>query len=232
MPNDKPVATIVGAGPGLSATLARKLAGAGCAVALAARNPAKLSGIADEIGAIALECDATFPSDVAKLFADVERELGTPDVVVFNAAARVMGPIAELDADAVQKVVLNSAMGGFLTGQAAAHAMASRRSGTILFTGASASFKGYPNSAPFAMAKFALRGLAQSMARELGPKGIHVGHVMIDGAIRSAARPEPDDKPDSMLDLDGIAEAYLHLIAQPRSAWTFELDLRPWVERF
>ncbi|WP_267382296.1 MULTISPECIES: SDR family NAD(P)-dependent oxidoreductase [unclassified Sphingomonas] len=223
---------IVGAGAGLSAMLARKLAGTGYAVVLAARDPGKLKPLAEETGGLAIGCDATSADDVARLFAEAEARLGVPAVVIFNAAARVMGPLAELEPETVQQVIVASAMGGFLTGQAAARAMAPRGSGTILFTGASASFKGYPNSAPFAMAKFALRGLAQSMARELGPQGIHVAHVMIDGAIRSAARPEPSDKPDSMLDSAAIAEAYLHLIAQPRSAWTFELDLRPWIERF
>ena len=232
MQNDKPVAIIVGAGAGLSATLARKLAGAGYAVTLAARNPDKLHELAEETKALAIACDATSSDDVSRLFATTEAKFGAPDVVIFNAAARVMGPIVDFEPEAVRQVIVASAMGGFLTGQAAARAMASRGSGTILFTGASASFKGYPNSAPFAMAKFALRGLAQSMARELGPKGIHVAHVMIDGAIRSAVRPEPADKPDSMLDPTAIADAYLHLISQPRSAWTFELDLRPWIERF
>ena len=232
MQNDKPVAIIVGAGPGLSAALARKLAGSGHAVVLAARNTDKLNELVEETSGLAVGCDATSPADVTRLFAETETRLGAPDVVIFNAGARVMGPIVDLEPEGVERVIVASAMGGFLTGQAAARAMASRGSGTILFTGASASFKGYPSSAPFAMAKFALRGLAQSMARELGPKGIHVAHVMIDGAIRSATRPEPGDKPDSMLDPAAIADAYLHLIAQPRSAWTFELDLRPWIERF
>lgn len=228
----KPVALIVGAGPGLSAALARRLTAAGHAVALAARNTAKLDGLVAETGAVAFRCDATRAEDVDRLFADSGERLGAPNVVVFNAGARVVGPVTELDPAEVERVVLASAMGGFLVGQAAARAMLPRGSGTLLFTGASASLKGYPSSAPFAMAKFALRGLAQSLARELGPKGIHVAHVLVDGGIRSAVRPEAADRPDSMLDPDAIADAYLQLAAQPRNAWTHELDLRPWVERF
>ena len=228
----KPAAIIVGAGPGLSASLARRLAARGHAVALAARNTTKLDSLVTETNGIAIACDATKPDDVERLFEESAAKLGPPDIVVFNAGARVMGSIAELEPAEVERVILASAMGGFLVGRAAARAMLARSSGTILFTGASASFKGYPRSAPFAMAKFALRGLAQSLARELGPLGIHVAHVMIDGAIRSATRPDTADRPDSMLDPDAIADTFLHLIDQPRSAWTHELDIRPWVERF
>ena len=130
------------------------------------------------------------------------------------------------------RAIAVSAFGGFLVGQQAARHMLPRGSGAILFTGASASVKGYPQSAAFAMGKFALRGLAQSMARELAPQGIHVAHFVIDGGIRSAARTDPADKPDSMLDPDAIAASYWHVAQQPRSAWTWEVELRPWVERF
>ena len=233
MPNDsKPAAIIVGAGAGLSASIARKLAAEGFAVVLAARNPDKLAAFATEIGALAIKCDATKADDVARLFDETAATIGAPSVVVFNAAARVMGPVVELQPAEVEQVILGKAMAGFLVGQAAARAMLPQGAGTILFTGASASFKGYPKSAPFAMGKFALRGLAQSLARELGPEGIHVAHVMIDGAIRSAARPEPADRPDSMVDADAIADMYLHLIRQSRSAWTHELDMRAFAERF
>jgi NAD(P)-dependent dehydrogenase (short-subunit alcohol dehydrogenase family) len=125
-----------------------------------------------------------------------------------------------------------TAFGGFLVAQEAARRMLPHRHGAILFTGASASLKGYAQSAPFAMGKFALRGLAQSMARELSPQGIHVAHVVIDGGIRSARRQEPADRPDSMLDPDAIAATYLHLLQQPRSAWTWEIEVRPWTESF
>ena len=153
-------------------------------------------------------------------------------MVVYNASARARGPVAELDPEAVARALAVSAYAGFLVGQQAARHMLPRGSGAILFTGASASVKGYPLSAPFAMGKFALRGLAQSMARELAPRGIHVAHFVIDGAIRNPGRTEPPDQPDSMLDPDAIATTYWHVVQQPRSAWTWEVELRPWVESF
>ena len=231
MSRKPPVAIIVGAGPGLSASLARRLAAEGYALALAARNTVKLDDLVAETGAGAIPCDATKPGDVERLFGEAAATLGPPDVVL-NAGARAAGPVADLDPTNVERVVLASAMDGFLVSQAAARAMLPRGSGTLLFTGASASIKGYANSAPFAMAKFALRGLVQSLARKLGPCGIHVAHVIVDGGIRSAARPEPADRSDAMLDPDAIAGAFLHLVGQPRSVWSHELDLRPWVERF
>jgi NAD(P)-dependent dehydrogenase (short-subunit alcohol dehydrogenase family) len=132
----------------------------------------------------------------------------------------------------VERALMVSAYGGFLVAREAAARMLPKKHGAILFTGASASVKGYPLSAPFAMGKFALRGLAQSMARELAPQGIHIGHFVIDGGIRNPGRTEPPDRPDSMLDPDAIAASYLHLLQQPRSAWAWEIELRPWVERF
>jgi len=153
-------------------------------------------------------------------------------VVVYNPSARVRGPLVELDPEAVEAALKLTAFGGFLVGQAAARAMLPAGKGTILFTGASASVKGYARSAPFAMGKFALRGLAQSMARELQPVGIHVAHVVIDGGIRNPGRAEPPDKPDSLLDPEAIADSYLHLIRQPRSTWSWEIELRPWTESF
>ncbi len=221
-------AIIVGAGPGLSASFARSLAGAGYHVALAARGTEKLADLAEEIGASRHVCDAALPVQVASLFAAVP----DPDVVLFNAGQRARGKFAELDPVEVERVLINSAFAGFLVAQMAAQAMLKRGRGTILITGASASVKGYPQSAPFAMAKFALRGMAQSMARELHPKGIHVVHVVVDGGIRSAARPNPSDAPDSLLDPDAIAQSMLDLVAQPRSCWSDELAVRPWVERF
>lgn len=225
-------ALIVGVGSGLSASLARVFAKAGMRVALAARRAANLAALTRETGAQAFACDATDRSAVAKLFTEVEEAAGTPDVVVYNASYRTRGPFVELDPDEVAKSIAVSAYGGFLVAQEAVKRMLPHRHGAILFTGASASMKGYAQSAPFAMGKFALRGLAQSMARELQPQGIHVGHVVIDGGIRSERRPNPPDKPDSMLDPDAIARSYLHLLQQPRSAWAWEIELRPWLEKF
>ncbi len=226
------IALVVGAGEGLSASLARLFAREGLKVALAARNPGKLVGLTSETGARAFACDAKDAGQVERLFADVERDVGVPDVVVYNASARVRGPLVDIDPSEVERSVAVSALGGFLVAQQAARSMLKRGFGAILFTGASASVKGYPQSAPFAMGKFALRGLAQSIARELQPQGIHVAHFVIDGAIRNPGRTEPPDKPDSMLDPDAIAAAYLGILKQDRSAWTWEMELRPWVERF
>jgi NAD(P)-dependent dehydrogenase (short-subunit alcohol dehydrogenase family) len=225
-------ALIVGAGSGLSASITRVFAKAGLSVALAARSVDKLAALAQETGAKTYACDATNRAQVEQLFAALDAGQGAPDVVVYNASYRTRGPLIELDPAEVEKSIAVSAFGGFLVAQAAVRRMLPRGAGAILFTGASASVKGYAQSAPFAMAKFALRGLAQSMARELSPQGIHVAHFVIDGGIRSARRVEPPDKPDSLLDPDAIAASYLHVLQQPRSAWTHELELRPWVEKF
>jgi NAD(P)-dependent dehydrogenase (short-subunit alcohol dehydrogenase family) len=225
-------ALIVGVGLGLSASLARLFTKAGMGVALAARRAAEMGSLAKEVGGKAFVCDATKHSDVIKLFADVEAALGSPDVVVYNASYRTRGPIAELDPAEVEKSLIVSAFGGFLVAQEAVKRMLPHAHGAILFTGASASVKGYAQSAPFAMGKFALRGLAQSMARELSPQGIHVAHFVIDGGIRSARRAEAPDRPDSMLDPDAIAQNYLNVLRQDRSAWAWEIELRPWLEKF
>jgi NAD(P)-dependent dehydrogenase (short-subunit alcohol dehydrogenase family) len=225
-------ALIVGVGSGLSASLARLLGAAGMKVALAARRAANLTALAQETGAKSFACDATNRADVTKLFADVEAALGAPDVVIYNASYRTRGPFVELDPDEVAKSINVTAFAGFLVAQEAAKRMLPQHHGAIIFTGASASVKGYAQSAPFAMGKFALRGMAQSMARELAPQGIHVAHVVVDGGIKSERRPDPPDKPDSMLDPDAIAASYLHLLQQPRSAWAWEIELRPWLEKF
>jgi NAD(P)-dependent dehydrogenase (short-subunit alcohol dehydrogenase family) len=225
-------ALIVGSGPGISGSVARGLAASGLRVGLAARNIEKLAPLAAEIGAERFTVDASDPAAVARLFEEADARLGTPDVVLYNASARAPGPIADLDPEAVRKAVEISAFGGFLVVQQAARRMIPQGSGAILLTGASASVKGYPLSAAFAMGKFALRGLAQSVARELGPKGIHVAHFVIDGGVRSARRLDPENRPDSTLDPDGIAQTYLGVLRQPRSAWSLEVELRPWVETF
>jgi NAD(P)-dependent dehydrogenase (short-subunit alcohol dehydrogenase family) len=225
-------ALIVGAGAGLSASLARALAREGISVALAARTTDDLAALARESGARALACDATQRTQVEKLFADLDAAGGAPEIVIYNASYRTRGPFIDLDPAEVERAMAVSAFGGFLVAQQAARRMLPKNHGAIVFTGASASIKGYAQSAPFAMGKFALRGLAQSMARELGPQGIHVAHMVIDGGIRSARRGEPAGAPDSLLDPDAIAASYLHVIRQPRSAWSFEIELRPWVEKF
>jgi NAD(P)-dependent dehydrogenase (short-subunit alcohol dehydrogenase family) len=224
-------ALIVGSGAGLSASLARALAREGMRVALAARTPDDLAALAQETGARSFACDASRREDVEGLFAELDAS-GAPEVVVYNASFRTRGPLVDLDPADVEKAIAVSAYGAFLVSQQAARRMLPRRRGVILLTGASAGVKGYPQSAPFAMGKFALRGLAQSMARELAPQGIHVAHVVIDGGIRSARRSEPPGAADSLLDPDAIAATYLHLVHQPRSAWTWEIEVRPWVERF
>lgn len=225
-------ALIVGVGPGLSASVAKTFRKAGMTIALAARRAGELEGLAQETGGKAFPCDATKEAEVERLFNEVEAAVGTPDVVVYNASYRTRGPFIELEPAAVERSLIVTAFGGFLIAQAAAKRMVRMQRGAILFTGASASVKGYAQSAPFAMGKFALRGLAQSMARELSPQGIHVAHIVIDGGIRSERRAEPADKPDSMLDPDAIAQTYLSLLQQQRSAWAWEIELRPWVERF
>jgi NAD(P)-dependent dehydrogenase (short-subunit alcohol dehydrogenase family) len=225
-------ALIVGAGAGLSASLARALAKDGVKVALAARSTDDLDPLAKDIGARTFACDASQRADVEKLFGALDASVGAPEIVIYNASFRTRGPLIELDPADVEKSIAVSAYGGFLVAQQAARRMLPKQRGAIVLTGASASVKGYAQSAPFAMGKFALRGLAQSMARELAPQGIHVAHIVIDGGIKSARRAEAPDKPDSMLDPDAIAATYLHVIGQPRSAWAWEVELRPWVERF
>jgi NADP-dependent 3-hydroxy acid dehydrogenase YdfG len=229
MPDPHPLsALIVGVGPGLSASFARALARNGYQVALAARRTDKLAALATETGATLHPCDAAEPAAVAALFDAIP----TPAVVLYNASFRVRGPFVDLDPVDVAKTLGITAYGAFLVAQQAARRMLASGGGTIMLTGASAGVKGYPQSAPFAMGKFALRGLAQSMARELHPQNIHVVHIVVDGGIRAANRPEPADRPDSLLDPDAIAATMMHTLAQQRSAWTDEIAVRPWVERF
>jgi NAD(P)-dependent dehydrogenase (short-subunit alcohol dehydrogenase family) len=228
-------ALIVGAGTGISASFARLLAGDGTRIALAARDTAKLAELARETKASTHQCDATSPAAVERLFADIDKLFPRLDLVLFNASARARGPLTELVPADVLNALTVSAYAGFLVAQAAARRMLKHKAGAIFFTGASASVKGYPQSAPFAMGKFALRGLAQAAARELQPHGIHIAHFVIDGGVRNEARgrvEETDAPPDSLLDPDAIAETYMHVLKQPRSAWSLEVELRPWVERF
>ncbi len=229
----KSSAIIVGAGSGLSASFARKLASEGMELILAARDETKLAALAEETGATTIRCDASVPEDVDALFAAADRQSGTPDLVLYNASFRTRGDFESLDRDQVRKTLDITAYGAFLVAQQAAQAMLRRGSGAIFFTGASASVKGYAKSAPFAMGKFALRGLAQSMARELSPKNIHVAHFVIDGGIGDSSDPRAASRgEDGLLHPDAIAESYWQVYRQHRSAWSWELELRPWAENF
>ncbi|MFO0995538.1 MAG: SDR family NAD(P)-dependent oxidoreductase [Alphaproteobacteria bacterium] len=229
-------ALIFGAGPGLGAAVARRCAKDGMRVALATRTKAKVDGIARALGgeARAYACDATDADAVARVFEDASKAFGVPDLVVFNAGAYAPGSVLEIDPAEFERCWKNGCFGGFLVGQAAGRAMAARGSGTILFTGATASLRGSARFLNLAVGKFGLRAVAQSLARDLGPKGVHVAHIIIDGQIK-ADRPgyrAEERGPDAVMDSDAIAEVYMGLHRQHRSAWTHELDLRPWVEKF
>lgn len=224
-------AIIVGAGRGISASVARACAREGMQVVLAARDTRKLAALAGEIGATAETCDTSQPDAVAALFAAVDKRHGPPDFVLFNASYGYRGPFLERDPAEVRRALEVGAFGGFLVAQEAIRRMLPRQSGSLFFTGATASVKGFPNSAPFAMQKFALRGLAQSLAREYSPQGIHVAHFVIDGGV-ATGREAGGDPPDRWLDPDAIAATYMAVHRQHRSAWTWEIELRPWVERF
>ena len=223
---------IVGAGSGLSASLARRCHAAGMQVALAARDGEKARSVAQETGASLHRCDASSIDDVAALFAELDASIGAPDLVVYNPSARLRGPITDLDPEVTRAAIEVTCFGAFLVAQQAARRMLTRGSGSILFTGASAGVKGFANSSVFAMGKFGLRGLAQALARELHPQNIHIGHFVIDGGIASERQDRKDDGSDRMLDPDAIAEAYLQFHNQHRSAWAWEIELRPWVEKF
>ena len=230
---NKKIGLIVGAGTGLSASLARKFSGAGMQIALASRDTKKLSNLVNELGAAVYSCDTSDPKSVRDLFSSVQLDLGDPEVVIFNASKRIRGEITEIDVEEVRDAILTTCYGGFLVGQEAAKIMQRVGSGTIMFTGASAGVKGFPKSATFAMGKFGLRGLAQSMARELHPQNIHVAHVVVDGGIHSEKKNSfSGEGEDNWLLPDAIADTYYHLHTQHRSAWTWEIEVRPWVENF
>ena len=229
------IAIIIGAGQGLSASLAHKLHDRGHKLVLAARDTDKLSDLQKATDATLVTCDAAIPADMEQVFSAADALEGAIEIAIYNPSQRVRGGITELDPEAVKSAILTTSYGAFLMAQQAAKRMIPEGSGTILFTGASAGVKGYPNSSTFAIGKFGLRGLAQSLARELHPQGIHIGHFVIDGGIRNPNRPERIDaagNPDSMLDPDAIADSYMHFIDQPRSTWAWEIELRPWVETF
>ena len=225
-------ALIVGAGPGLSASLARLLVARGVNVALAARDIRKLATLCDETGAAAYGCDASDEASVDNLFAQLAQDSRLPDLMIYNASAYTRGPIAELEANEVRDVLMVSAYGAFLVARAAARVMLEKGAGTMLFTGASAGVKGYARSAPFAMGKFALRGLCQSLSRELAPRNIHVAHFVIDGSIYQPERGAPYDDMDKTLHPDAIAKSYMAVADQDRSAWSSEIELRPYGENY
>lgn len=231
------IALIVGVGSGNSAAFARALAAENYKVVLAARNIAKLEALCAEIDAHAISCDATSAESVASLFESMQQDVGTAEVVLYNPSAYTAGSITNLDPELVLDSIMQTAFGAFLVAQQAALGMKKLGRGAIFFTGATASVKGFPNFAPFAMGKFALRGLAQSLARELGPENIHVAHFIIDGGIASPGRDLGSDDigtnpDDAQLEPDAIAQTYMAILNQHRSAWTHEIDLRPWVEKF
>jgi NAD(P)-dependent dehydrogenase (short-subunit alcohol dehydrogenase family) len=225
-------ALVIGAGPGISGSLVRLLRAADIPVVIAARHIDRLAPLVAQTGAIALPVDAADAGQIEHLFAEADARIGPPEVVVYNASGRVRGAIAELDPAEVEQAVAVSALGAFYCVQQAAKRMVPAGKGAILLTGATAGVKGFALSAPFAMGKFALRGLAQSAARELMPKGIHVAHIVVDGSVRGGHRPDPPDRPDSTLDPDAIAQSYMDLLRQHRSAWSWELEVRPWLEKF
>jgi len=230
MAQDKETCIIVGAGSGLSASLARLFSAENLSVVLAARDIQKLKGLREEINCDLVQCDVTNINQVESLFAQTDQILGKPSLVVYNPSARIRGDITSLDPVKTKLALETTCYGAFLVAQQAAIRMTKIGRGSIFFTGASAGIKGFPNSSVFAMGKFGLRGLAQSLARELQPKNIHVAHFVIDGGISSELRPDTGEQ--TLLNPDEIAKTYLHFHRQDRSIWSWEIELRPWVEKF
>ena len=220
------VVLIVGVGPGLSSSIARLCASRKMKVILAARDIKKLENLKKEIDAITISCDASDVKSVRNLFKEIDK-IGVPNLVIYNPSMRVKGSITEIDAIQVQKAINVTCFGAFLVSQEASKRMLERKSGSIFFTGATAGVKGFANSSAFAMGKFALRGLAQSLARELHPQNIHIGHFVIDGAIGR----EPYGDYQTMHP-DEIAKSYLSFYDQEKSAWAWEIELRTSVEKF
>jgi len=225
-------ALIVGAGEGLSASLAGVFANNDMKIVLAARDIKKLKPLANKISAETITCDVSDINSVISLFELTDKLIGTPNLVIYNPSLRVKGSIVEIDPSESKKAINITCFGAFLIAQQAVRRMLLRGSGSIFFTGATASIKGFANSSVFAMGKFGLRGLAQSLARELHPKNIHIGHFIIDGTIRSKNKNDYNLKNDKMLNPDSIAKTYLEFYLQDKSIWAWEITLRPWVEKF
>ncbi|WP_338749204.1 SDR family NAD(P)-dependent oxidoreductase [Janibacter alittae] len=229
------LALVVGAGSGLSAAIARALAHRSYHPILVARDISTLDALRAEVDGTALQCDASVPDSVAELFETIDGMDGSLDVAVYNPSPWIRGSITELDPLDVREVLEVTAFGAFLVAQHAAGRMLNSGGGTMLFTGASSSVKGYPESAPYAMGKFAVRGMCQSLARELHPQNIHIAHVVIDGRIGRAGEEDTAaslDETYSPMVPDEIARNYIHMIEQDRSAWSWEIELRPWVRHF
>jgi NAD(P)-dependent dehydrogenase (short-subunit alcohol dehydrogenase family) len=222
----KPVALIVGAGPGISLAFSEALVKSGYAVAMASRNLENLRPLALSVGAIPFTVDASSADSIVRLFSSVDQALGIPDVVLFNPSARVRGELLNLEMTAATLAIETTAIGALVTAQEAARRMLPRGRGALLFTGATAGIKGFAGSSVFAMSKFALRGLAQSLARELGPQGIHVVHFVIDGRVVQGSDDLDTFTPRA------IAKSYMAAIAQPRGAWSWEIELRSSEETF
>jgi NAD(P)-dependent dehydrogenase (short-subunit alcohol dehydrogenase family) len=236
-PQRSEVALIVGTGPGLGSALARRFAKAGMAVALAARNTKKLDGLLQEIhdlGGVsrAFGCDATDEQSVKELLGLMTQEMGVPNLVVYNVEHFIPGTILEIETPAFEECWRAMTLGGFLVGREAARLMVPQGSGTIIYTGATAALRGRADYINLAVGKFGIRALAQSMARDLGPQGIHVAHVILDGGILSPRSGETAQERKTSMFPEHIAETYYQLHIQHRSVWTQEMDLRPWVEKF
>lgn len=222
----KPVALIVGAGPGISSAFGQALVNDGYQVALAARNLERLETLATSIGATAFAADASSPQNLVELFHAVDHALGAPQVVLYNPSSRVRGDLLSLDPVAAAAAIQTTAIGALVTAQEAARRMLPEGRGSIFFTGATAGIKGFARSSVFAMGKFALRGLAQSLARELTPAGIHVVHFVIDGAVVKEG-----DAPGAFTP-QAIARSYMAALDQPTGAWSWEIELRSHTESF
>ena len=218
---------IVGAGQGLSTSLAKLCASKGMKVVLAARNIKKLEDLKKEVKAETYKCDSSDIESVRNLFKETDKTIGTPNLVIYNPSTRLKGSITELDPKKTQEAINVTCFGAFLVAQEVSKRMLKRKSGSIFFTGATAGIKGFANSSVFAMGKFGLRGLAQSLARELHPQGIHVAHFVIDGAINKESYSDYQT-----IHPDEIAKTYLQFHHQNKSAWAWEIELRTSMEKF
>lgn len=237
--SSRPLVAIVGVGPGLGAALAARFGEGGCALALASRREASRAPVLQRLQgagcqAYGYDCDAGDPASVAVAFANIRAQQGDPSVLLYNAGVFVVGGILELSPAAFESAWRTNCQGAFLAAREVLPAMVAAGAGTVLFTGATAALRGGARFAGLAVGKFGLRALSQSMAREFGPRGIHVGHVIVDGQIDSprARAGDAQRAPDTLLAPAAIAENFWHLYRQPRSAWTQELDLRPFAEHF